>query len=353
MNWCGLSRMARARPELRAGAGGVARLHPHRLSPTCRVSYFHAGGIDPPLAIRKDGVATVIPHQNWRGQFARGTYPSGAVSDCTGQTTACTAIDWPGYRTTAWHARSGDGPDIRTWFGGLVDDMRDASGQMYRRNRYYDPATGQFTQVDPIGLAGGLNAYGFAEGDPVTYNDPYGLCAFGIGPDAAYGHCGETLGAGEGVGVQQPGGPRRPRRGSGPSFGTGRSALPGGSLAWSEGRGRGRSRAHTLVKHVNVTRDDIVASARQEGRTHSRFHSLAAAENAIGLAINNNQVTISQWLAPGNYSEMRAIRFRAPNNIGEIAFPDGTVTPGRTVVVVLRRDRYNLNYWIHTSYVDP
>jgi RHS repeat-associated protein len=32
--------------------------------------------------------------------------------------------------------------------------MRDASGQMYMRNRYYDPATGQFTQTDPIGLAG-------------------------------------------------------------------------------------------------------------------------------------------------------------------------------------------------------
>ena len=55
--------------------------------------------------------------------------------------------------------------------------MRDASGQMYMRNRYYDPQTGQFTQTDPIGLAGGLNAYGFAAGDPVTYSDPYGLCA--------------------------------------------------------------------------------------------------------------------------------------------------------------------------------
>jgi hypothetical protein len=54
--------------------------------------------------------------------------------------------------------------------------MRDASGQMYRRNRYYDPQTGQFTQPDPIGLAGGLNAYGFADGDPVSYADPYGLC---------------------------------------------------------------------------------------------------------------------------------------------------------------------------------
>ena len=47
---------------------------------------------------------------------------------------------------------------------------------MYRRNRYYDPATGRFTQEDPLGLAGGLNLYGFASGDPVNFSDPFGLC---------------------------------------------------------------------------------------------------------------------------------------------------------------------------------
>src|SRR2546430_10881468 len=31
------------------------------------------------------------------------------------------------------------------------------------------------TQEDPIGLAGGLNLYGFAGGDPVNYSDPFGL----------------------------------------------------------------------------------------------------------------------------------------------------------------------------------
>jgi len=33
-----------------------------------------------------------------------------------------------------------------------------------------------WTQQDPIGLAGGLNLYGFAHGDPVNFSDPFGLC---------------------------------------------------------------------------------------------------------------------------------------------------------------------------------
>jgi len=55
---------------------------------------------------------------------------------------------------------------------------RDATGQFYMRNRYYDPNSGQFTQEDPLGLAGGLNLYGFANGDPVNFSDPFGLCPF-------------------------------------------------------------------------------------------------------------------------------------------------------------------------------
>jgi RHS repeat-associated protein len=64
---------------------------------------------------------------------------------------------------------------MKVWLGGIMDDQQDASGLLYRRNRYYDPSSGRFTQEDPIGLAGGLNLYGFANGDPVTYSDPYGL----------------------------------------------------------------------------------------------------------------------------------------------------------------------------------
>jgi RHS repeat-associated protein len=128
------------------------------------VSYTHAGGVDRPLLITKNGTS-VVPHQNWRGMFAEGTNPAGQLP--------VPDIDWPGYHTTPWHGAT---RVVENWFGSLFTGMRDASGQMYMRNRYYDPASGQFTQPDPIGLAGGLNSYGFAAGDPVSYADPYGLC---------------------------------------------------------------------------------------------------------------------------------------------------------------------------------
>jgi uncharacterized protein RhaS with RHS repeats len=35
---------------------------------------------------------------------------------------------------------------------------------------------GLVTQQDPIGIAGGLNLYGYANGDPVNFSDPFGLC---------------------------------------------------------------------------------------------------------------------------------------------------------------------------------
>jgi len=44
------------------------------------------------------------------------------------------------------------------------------------RNRWYDRGVGQFTQEDPIGIAGGLNLYGYANGDPINFSDPFGLC---------------------------------------------------------------------------------------------------------------------------------------------------------------------------------
>ncbi|EIZ9615453.1 RHS domain-containing protein, partial [Cronobacter sakazakii] len=52
------------------------------------------------------------------------------------------------------------------------------SGLHYNLFRYYDPVVGRYTQMDPIGLAGGMNTYSYV-GDPLTWVDPLGLMSCG------------------------------------------------------------------------------------------------------------------------------------------------------------------------------
>ena len=49
------------------------------------------------------------------------------------------------------------------------------SGLHYNYHRYYDPDSGRYITADPIGLAGGINMYGYVEGMPLRYIDPLGL----------------------------------------------------------------------------------------------------------------------------------------------------------------------------------
>ena len=61
-------------------------------------------------------------------------------------------------------------------FGGQFGYYTDTeTGLLCLTHRYYDPGTGKFINRDPIGYDGGMNLYGFCEGNPVNDCDPSGL----------------------------------------------------------------------------------------------------------------------------------------------------------------------------------
>jgi RHS repeat-associated protein len=126
------------------------------------VDYLNGPTLDEPLEIQ--GIQV---YRTWRGLIDGG--------DCLTGTCGTGAIDFPGVTYEAYLSvvpATQSAP--ASWHGSLFAEGQDDGGLMYRRNRYYDPGTGQFTQEDPIGLAGGTNSYGFGGADPINDTDPFG-----------------------------------------------------------------------------------------------------------------------------------------------------------------------------------
>ncbi|HEY4307743.1 MAG TPA: RHS repeat-associated core domain-containing protein [Gemmatimonadaceae bacterium] len=133
------------------------------------VRYVHAGGIDEPVVVYKSNLGTFVPLRSERGLVEDGVFLGDPLE----------GVSWPARDVDAFGARDVNvaNPIVPThWLGSLIGDRRDAAGLVYMRNRYYDPSGGRFTQEDPIGIAGGMNLYGYAGGDPINYTDPLGLC---------------------------------------------------------------------------------------------------------------------------------------------------------------------------------
>lgn len=102
--------------------------------------------------------------------------------DIRGSTIALTAgngnptdyIQYSAYGTIAFRAGSTDTPFL---YNGRHGVQTDANGLLYMRARYYNPFLCRFLNPDPVGFSGGLNFYAYADGNPISLLDPFGLGA--------------------------------------------------------------------------------------------------------------------------------------------------------------------------------
>ena len=87
------------------------------------------------------------------------------------------------------------GTTVNLRFPGQHFDLE--TGLNYNYYRYYDPNTGRYITSDPIGLNGGLNTYGYVEGNPLNKVDPLGQLGMSYGGNVASPYYG-VGGGGEG-----------------------------------------------------------------------------------------------------------------------------------------------------------
>ena len=95
--------------------------------------------------------------------------PHGTLAPTTDATLAYTTDT-----ATNTHLEAGPSPvSFNLRFAGQYFDQE--SNLNYNYFRSYQPSQGRYSQSDPIGLAGGLNRFGYVGGNPLSYVDPLGL----------------------------------------------------------------------------------------------------------------------------------------------------------------------------------
>jgi len=104
------------------------------------------------------------------------TYVSDALGSVLAQTTQAQAVD-SGYAYSPYGETMALGVDATGSPIQYTGRENDGTGLYFYRMRYYDPVLKRFISRDPIGLAGGMNEFGYVGGDPISRIDPSGLAA--------------------------------------------------------------------------------------------------------------------------------------------------------------------------------
>jgi len=275
-----------------------------------RVAYTHGPGLDQPLSMTRLkfrdtafvqgqpwvnwAPLTVVPHWNWRGQADYGTMGDGGWKTCQSpSSTRCVSVAYSHKRLAFVQQAVDTGTG---WWGTLLDLKEDGTGTYFRRNRYLDPATGRFTQEDPIGLAGGLNLYGFADGDPVNLADPFGLQPSGRHPclNSTSGPCMRAVIAGMDAragAIQEGVVGFIPRNIASAAVGVG----VGKAITVVAGRVGAAASDATATRAATFYRGVSAAEAADVAATGGELRAGAAAAGNTGKYLTNTAAAAAQW----------------------------------------------------------
>lgn len=131
--------------------------------------YVYGAGLLYQVTETATSTNTLTYHYDYRGSTVALTGDSGNVTD---------RIEYSAYGSLTYRTGNTDTPFL---FNGRYGVATDPNGLLYMRARYYSPYLCRFLSSDPAGFGGGLNFYAYANGNPVSYLDPFGLNAAATG----------------------------------------------------------------------------------------------------------------------------------------------------------------------------
>ena len=131
--------------------------------------YIYGAGLLYQITETATATNTLTYHYDYRGSTVALSGDSGVPTD---------RIEYSLYGSTTYRAGTNDTPFL---FNGRYGVQTDPNGLLYMQARYYNPYLCRFINPDPSGFKGGLNFYAYANGNPVSYLDPFGLDAQATG----------------------------------------------------------------------------------------------------------------------------------------------------------------------------
>jgi RHS repeat-associated protein len=127
--------------------------------------YIYGPGLLYEITETATATSTLTYHYDLRGSTIALTDNNGNVTD---------RVQYSAYGMIMLRGGTNDTPFL---YNGRYGVMTDANGLLHMRARYYNPYLCRFINPDPAGFSGGLNFYAYADGNPISLIDPFGLGA--------------------------------------------------------------------------------------------------------------------------------------------------------------------------------